>query len=74
MPEKTKRNRFQDAADECGVPLAEFKLWLVEHAKVTPDRWSKWEHSVEGVPKKYLVAFLKDKIGVKPPRDAAGRQ
>ena len=61
-PEKPSRNSFREAAEECGVTVAELKLWLIEHVKVGPDRWSKWEHGKEAIPQKHLVSFLRGKL------------
>jgi hypothetical protein len=73
VAKKIGKNSFKEAADACGVPLGEFKLWLVEHCKASPGQWSKWGSGVEDVPKKFLFAFMREKIGAASPRSTAAQ-
>lgn len=59
---QTQRSAFDEAAEKCGVPTAELKLWLIENIKVGSDRWSTWQAGVEAVPDKHLVAFLRARM------------
>ena len=56
------RNSIQEAADRAGVALAEFRWWLLEHATVNSQRWSKWNHGAEPVPDRYIIDFLREKL------------
>lgn len=61
-PEKVRRNSFQERADQAGVSIAEFKLWMVEHVRATHQRWSLWNSGDETIPEKYVIAFLRAKL------------
>ena len=62
MGDNAPKNRIQEAAEKAGVTLGEFKMWLLEHATVTSQRWSKWNHGVEPIPDRYVIMFLRDKL------------
>lgn len=74
-PPRFPRDAFDEAAKKCGVTRGEFKLWLIEHIKVGPDRWSKWESGKEAIPEKHLVAFLRARLLTVsgPPRAAPSK-
>jgi hypothetical protein len=56
------RPSWEEAARKCGVPVADLKLWMIEHTKVGSTRWSNWNSGREPVPEKHLIAFLRSVI------------
>jgi hypothetical protein len=62
MSEEKQRDSLREAAEKAGVSFPEFKEWMLVHANITPQRWSKWTHGVEPIPDRYIIEFLREKL------------